>query len=581
MNSDAMASSFFTRIKIQAGRMDRAAGTDQTLPTPGFGGVQGCSKEEGRSFKEVYALIAQTNREAVKVTDSSVSAQSASRRIANVNHDHDDNPCIDSGRDTRVIPYENARVTEGGALSSAPSDPVGAADDSSQLPPELRAILDKKAGSGPVDESDPATMSKAASELISQALQTVSDGLHLTVDPALKNLSIETTSQETVQQLSEVLFTLKKIAGLLDEAAAQNKQLDTGAQIIDPTEARQLSSLLHAQAFRVEIGASMLGIADQVSAAVAQKLSLPFSGDIPQAADPSQMSTPQAQALFKELLGESSGGLSALAEKIRELCAQTGQTSSQQGVVFTDGAKADGVVSPFDSPTMRKLLKIDGKQGTAAQNAEAAAQGDKLELPLAVAKTVAKNLTPEAVKVAEDLVPAGDATGKMPGGPGVQGLEAKPAVSTARTLDESVMKQITERMQAAVRSGVTELRIQVRPEALGEVKLRIRIEGDVVFARIQVESQQVKQIVETNLQQLKDSLAQQQLQTGSLEVQVGGEGWHGPQERSVDDGAYSAGRVADGDSATERGGTDDNQKTMALGTETGRRFGGNSIEYFA
>ena len=43
-------------------------------------------------------------------------------------------------------------------------------------------------------------------------------------------------------------------------------------------------------------------------------------------------------------------------------------------------------------------------------------------------------------------------------------------------------------------------------------------------ARIQVENQQVKQIVESNLQLLKDALAEQNLQAGSFEVNVG-DGW--------------------------------------------------------
>ena len=87
-------------------------------------------------------------------------------------------------------------------------------------------------------------------------------------------------------------------------------------------------------------------------------------------------------------------------------------------------------------------------------------------------------------------------------------------------MEQSVIDQLSTKIHTAIRSGITEVRVQLRPEALGDVTLKIRIEGDVVTARMQVESQPGKAIVENNFQSLKDSLAQHNLQAGSFEVNV-------------------------------------------------------------
>ena len=117
----------------------------------------------------------------------------------------------------------------------------------------------------------------------------------------------------------------------------------------------------------------------------------------------------------------------------------------------------------------------------------------------------------------------------------------------------------------------------LRPEALGEVRLKIQVEGDIVMARITVENQQVKQIVESNLNSLKNALTEHNLQTGSFSVDVGGSD-SDPYEQAQ---AGTAGAHAED--------TDDHatQETMErIGTgpetgETGRRFGSNTVEYFA
>jgi len=149
-----------------------------------------------------------------------------------------------------------------------------------------------------------------------------------------------------------------------------------------------------------------------------------------------------------------------------------------------------------------------------------------------------------------------------------------------------VIRQLSEKLNIAVRAGANEIRMVLRPEALGEVRMSIRVQGDVVFARMQVENKQVKAVVESNLQSLKDSLNRQNLEFGAIDVEVGAqsEGDKSPREmwQEMADRSESRGfrpSVAVGSDGSPIDGASDG--FVSLGSDTGRRFGDNTFEYFA
>jgi flagellar hook-length control protein FliK len=150
----------------------------------------------------------------------------------------------------------------------------------------------------------------------------------------------------------------------------------------------------------------------------------------------------------------------------------------------------------------------------------------------------------------------------------------------SRVDNEAVIRQIMDKMQHAVRNGVQEIRMVLRPEALGEVRMSIRVEGDVVFARMQVENSQVKAIVESQFQALKDSLEQQNLQTGSLSVDVRSDSdkSNGAWKDMID--ALKANKNRDGDAEDADSAENDGEAVNIAGSDTGRRFGNNTFEYF-
>lgn len=83
-----------------------------------------------------------------------------------------------------------------------------------------------------------------------------------------------------------------------------------------------------------------------------------------------------------------------------------------------------------------------------------------------------------------------------------------------------IFGQITQKAKLLVTPGTTEMQIQLKPDFLGKMNLSITSENGVVTAKFNTESYRVKEIIEANLNTLKDSLAQQGVKVDQLVVNV-------------------------------------------------------------
>ncbi len=88
------------------------------------------------------------------------------------------------------------------------------------------------------------------------------------------------------------------------------------------------------------------------------------------------------------------------------------------------------------------------------------------------------------------------------------------------TADTAIVQEIARKMLGAVMKSQHEVHIQLRPEQLGRVHVAIEKQNDQMHAKISVENENVKKIVEANLSQLKDSLSNQGVTMQNLEVSV-------------------------------------------------------------
>ena len=93
----------------------------------------------------------------------------------------------------------------------------------------------------------------------------------------------------------------------------------------------------------------------------------------------------------------------------------------------------------------------------------------------------------------------------------------KEAAGATRT---GVFDQIVQRAVLQVKNEQSEIKIDLKPEFLGNVRMQIVTENQQVSVRILTEAPAVRDMIETGLQQLRSELQSQGLQVDRLEVSV-------------------------------------------------------------
>jgi len=90
-------------------------------------------------------------------------------------------------------------------------------------------------------------------------------------------------------------------------------------------------------------------------------------------------------------------------------------------------------------------------------------------------------------------------------------------------IENRVIDQIINRLSVRSNGSQSEVKIRLDPPSLGTVRMNISTSADGVRTLIVAENQAVKQLIENNLSQLRDSMANQGLKLDGFSVEVGGD----------------------------------------------------------
>lgn len=102
-------------------------------------------------------------------------------------------------------------------------------------------------------------------------------------------------------------------------------------------------------------------------------------------------------------------------------------------------------------------------------------------------------------------------------------------------LEESsqlVMPQVVRGLATLVKEGVAEMRLQLMPEDLGEIELRVRTSDGVVRAEMLVQNPEVKQLLDQHLDRLRGALHQQGLDLRGFDIGLAADGRFPQPDRS-------------------------------------------------
>ncbi len=86
-----------------------------------------------------------------------------------------------------------------------------------------------------------------------------------------------------------------------------------------------------------------------------------------------------------------------------------------------------------------------------------------------------------------------------------------------------VMKQIVQKAEIVLKDGKSEMNINLEPEHLGKLSLKIAVEKGIITAKFVAENQAVKETIESNFNQLKDMLHEKGISVQGFSVSVGHE----------------------------------------------------------
>ncbi|MBU5437706.1 flagellar hook-length control protein FliK [Tissierella sp. MSJ-40] len=84
-----------------------------------------------------------------------------------------------------------------------------------------------------------------------------------------------------------------------------------------------------------------------------------------------------------------------------------------------------------------------------------------------------------------------------------------------------IFQQIVDKIKISLNEEKNEIKIKLKPEILGELVLKIEMEDGVVLAKALVDNYRTKELIETNLIQLKEGMKESGLEIKTFEVFVG------------------------------------------------------------
>ena len=306
----------------------------------------------------------------------------------------------------------------------------------------------------------------------------------------------------------------------------------------------------------------------------AQATTMDLNGEwLLKASAPSQQngSDISKNALTTSAGNTQSGQFSSLAAGIQD-SGITVETKFQQAAENSQMDRPQAIEKPADQPANSKF-------------AAEAAVAKPIEESLNLKGTVLKNQMPLAAEVVDKVV---QIEGENKDSNLLYGQDhmserlarfetaSSASNSTQRSLSSQAMNQIVQRAVLSFRNGQNEVRIDLKPEFLGHIRMQIVTESQQVAVKIMAENPFVKDMLDSNLNQLKADLQAQGLKVNELEVSVAHDSHNGTHNQTTADATKSSALREDTDSDP-----DDVEEQIESHVDVSESLAENTIDYFA
>lgn len=244
----------------------------------------------------------------------------------------------------------------------------------------------------------------------------------------------------------------------------------------------------------------------------------------------------------------SNSGLPSLVAVIRvrvqKITTEWKQLTGGLKASFEAAAQTGSHIEQLQTQSLWTLVRmVRSEQSQSQKPAAVQGAGENLgQVQNPVTATPAQALDQPGENLASALnVPTGTQEAPSPVQTGTEELAGKPLADIAAALPKTesparaeanavrlpahierlVMTQTLDRIRVLSRNGSQEIQIRLDPPELGRMQMKLAVDGTAVAARVTVENEAVKQILEHGLPQLRDSLSSQGLRVERFDVHVG------------------------------------------------------------
>jgi flagellar hook-length control protein FliK len=304
------------------------------------------------------------------------------------------------------------------------------------------------------------------------------------------------TQPETVQmaELAEAMADPELVEAIQGTAASSGEA--NGASIVNVAGINQIASKTGANDENIKL--NLEGLTEVKTGGMEQ-----LSQIIHQASE----NSPQSEGDFLANQGNSDG---------KDEIPESGKVSVNANLQVEDQTFSKATLTEKSlSQKEEGNPQFDGNQ-ILAQHDQSSAKSGKVNLAV-IQTRLAVNDTPEA----KTDTPLLNAVATQPSFGTVSQTQVSGSETVNATNREELFSQIVEHAKVVVNNGDSEMEINLKPEHLGKLQLKVTIENDVVTAKFFAESQQVKEIIESNLNQLKQNLQENGMQVDTIMVSVG------------------------------------------------------------
>mgnify|MGYP005837662377 CR=1 FL=1 len=221
-----------------------------------------------------------------------------------------------------------------------------------------------------------------------------------------------------------------------------------------------------------------------------------------------------------------------VAEQLAKNIAQQELTNSNseqaETASLTSRAVATSVNQMFNEAGPGKTLLEDGQQ-TKQENPKDFWQSLKGKLEINETKGTLSELTRQQTQQQnensgdQNSLPQGVSLAEHSGKATAERALTNDFHYTMKNLDKNeLLQQVIQRVQVDLKPGQTEMRMNLKPENLGQLQMKLVLEDGKVTAQFLTSNQNVKEALENSLSQLRQSLQEQGIRVEKLSVLIGG-----------------------------------------------------------